>query len=265
MGIKLVAGRDFSVGDVSSNTSAVVVNESLARRLWPDRPAVGERMIVGCDDAQAAMVVGVVRNSVVRSLSDPAQPHLYRPFAPQYSGFLTAILVETSTAPAGMVEPVRRTLLGLGQGIRVYAVQPLAEHVERSYWPARWQAAIMAGFGLLALLLAAIGLYGVIGYRVTLRTQEIGVRMALGARRTDVFREVINHGLAIVLVGVAIGEVLAITVTRVVGSMQAGIVQIDLATHVATGVLWIAVAFVACYLPASRASRVDPLVALRRE
>lgn len=121
--------------------------------------------------------------------------------------------LETSTAPAAMMQPVRRTLLGLGQGLRVYTVQPLSARVEESYWPARWQASVFAGIGLLALLLAAIGLYGVIAYRVTLRTQEIGVRMALGARREDIFREVVSHGLAIVLVGVAIGEVLTATVT----------------------------------------------------
>ena len=112
-----------------------------------------------------------------------------------------------------MVQPVRRTLLGLGQGIRVYTVQPLGTHVEQRYAPFRWLPQVLTGFGLLALLLAAIGLYGVIAYRVALRTQEIGVRMALGASRADIFREVLMSGLAIVLVGVAIGEVLTAVLT----------------------------------------------------
>ena len=265
MGIGLVVGRTFATGHVLSDASSVVVNESLAARLWPDRRAIGERVWLGCEKSEALVVIGVVRNSAIRSLADPAQPHLYRPFVQQYTGGLTTILLETSTTPAGMAEPVRRALLALGQGIRVYAVQPLSAHVEKSYSSARWQATIFSGFGLLALGLAAIGLYGVIAYRVTLRTQEIGLRMALGAQRNDIFREVVSHGLAIVVIGVAIGEVLTAAVTRVVGSMQLGIRPTELSTHVVTGLIWIAVAFVACYLPAARAARVDPIVALRYE
>ncbi|MPY91030.1 MAG: FtsX-like permease family protein [Luteitalea sp.] len=263
MGIDIVAGRDFAAADLSTDTETVVMNESLARRIWPNGPVVGERVMNGCDDAQAT-VVGVVRDSAIRELGEPPQPHLYRPFA-QHSGGVTAILLETSTDPAGMVQPVRRTLLGLGKGIRVYAVQPLGTHVEQSYAERRWVTTGLTGIGLLALLLAAIGLYGVIAYRVTLRTQEIGIRMALGATRRAIFREVVSHGLAIVLVGVAIGEVMTAALTGVVGSMLEGIGPTGLSTHVAIGLIWIAVAFVACYLPAARAARVDPLVALRYE
>jgi len=266
MGIDLVAGRDFAAADLStSGVATVVVNESLARRFWRDTAALGEPVMVGCDTAQPAVVVGVVRDSAIRAVGEPAQPHLYRPFAPQDSGRLTTILLDTSTDAAGMVQPVRRTLLGLGQGIRVYAVQPLSTHVEQRYAQFRWLAGVLTGYGLLALLLAAIGLYGVIAYRVTLRTQEIGVRMALGATHQDIFREVVSHGLAIVLVGVAIGEILTAALTGVVGSVQEGIGPTGLSTHVAIGLIWIAVAFAACYLPAVRAARVDPMVALRYE
>jgi predicted permease len=263
MGIAVVAGRAFVAGDLSTGVATVLVNESLARRVRPNGAVVGERVMVGCDAAQAAVVVGVVRNSAIRNVGEAAQPHLYRPFERQYSGGLTTILLETSTAPAGMVEPVRRALLGLGQGIRVYAVAPLSAHVEQSYAQFRWLATVLTSFGLLALVLAAIGLYSVIAYRVTLRTQEIGLRMALGATRPDIFREVVRHGLAIVLVGVAIGEVATAALTGVVGFLQEGIRPTDLSTHVVIGLIWIAVAFAACYLPAARAARVDPLVALR--
>jgi ABC-type antimicrobial peptide transport system permease subunit len=164
-----------------------------------------------------------------------------------------------------MVEPFRRTLLGLGQGIRVYGVQPLSEHVDQSYWPVRWEASILAGFGLLALMLAALGLYGVIAYRVTLLTQEIGVRMALGAQREDIFRDVLGQGLWIVLLAVVIGEMLGAALTRILGSVQVGIRPPDLWLHVTTIATWMVVAVFACYWPAARAARVDPLVALRRE
>jgi predicted permease len=265
MGIGMIAGRDFVSDTVSGDTLPVVINDSLARRLWPERPAVGERVMIGCDTAKSAVVTGVARNSVVHALGESAQPHVYLPFAQQYSGGLTTILLHTSAAPAAMVEPVRRTLLNSGQGIRVYAVQPLSEHVEQSYWPVRWEASILAGFGLLALVLAVLGLYGVIAYRVTLRTQEIGVRMALGARREDIFRDVLGQGLGIVLVAVVIGEILGAALTRVLGSVQVGIRPADLWIHVTTIAIWIMAAVIACYLPAARAARVDPLVALRCE
>jgi putative ABC transport system permease protein len=265
MAIGIAAGRDFDASDLSRGSSTVVVTESLARRLWPGRSAIGERVMIGCDAAQAAVVIGVVRDSAIRALDEPGQPHLYRPFGRQYAGGLTAILVETRSAPAAMVQTVRDTLLGLGRGIRVYTVEPLSAHVEQSYAEVGWRAAILTGFGLLALLLAAIGLSGVIAYRVSLRTQEIGVRMAVGANRAAIFREVLWQGLAIVLVGIAFGEALTFGLTRVASSLQTGIRPTDLSTHAAIWLIWIAVALVACYLPAARAARVDPLVALRCE
>ena len=122
-----------------------------------------------------------------------------------------------------MVPTVRKTLVGMGQNIRVYAVQPLSTYMDQSLASVRWMAMVLSGFGLFALLLAAIGLYGVIAYRVSLRTQEIGVRMALGAGRSAIFSEVVMYGLAIAVAGVVIGEVLAIPATRALASLQAGI------------------------------------------
>jgi ABC-type antimicrobial peptide transport system permease subunit len=164
-----------------------------------------------------------------------------------------------------MVRAVRETLLDMEQNIRVYAVQPFSTYIDQSFTGVRWMAMVLSGFGLLAMLLAAIGLYGVIAYRVSLRTQEIGVRMALGAGRNAIFRDVLMHGLAIAVAGVVIGEVLAIPATRALASMQAGIRPGSPAMHVVIAILWIAVALVACYVPASRASRVDPMAALRHD
>ncbi len=266
MGIDIVSGRDFATGDLSSGAGAVILNESLARRLRPNGPLAGELISIGCKTPQPAVVVGVVSDSAITGLGDPAtQPHVYRPFTLQSTGGIAAIVLHTSTDPAGMVQPVRRTLLDSGQGIRVYTVQPLGTHVEQRYAPFRWLSKVLTGFGLLALLLAAVGLYGVIAYRVALRTQEIGVRMALGASRADVFREVLMYGLAIVFVGVAIGEVLTAVLTRLAASAQEGIAPAGAGTHVAVALIWIAVALCACFLPAARASRMDPLAALRHE
>ncbi len=265
MGIDVIAGRAFTSDEISSGAAAVVVSESLGRRLWPGRSVVGERLMVGCDAVEAAVVIGVARDSVIRSLGEEAPSHLYRPLTKEQSSRLTAILLNVSSDPAGMVQPVRRTLLALGEGIRVYNVQPLRTHVEQRYALFQWFSRVLTTFGLLALILAAIGLYGVIAYRVTLRTQEIGVRMALGASRRDVFREVLGYGLAIVLVGVAIGEVLTIPLTRLAGSLQEGIAMTGAGTHVRVALVWIAVALCACVIPAARAARVDPMVALRHD
>jgi predicted permease len=265
MDIALVAGRDFALREASQDAFSIVINERLARMLWPRSSAVGERVLVGCEESQPATVIGVVRNSAVRSLGETAAPHTYVSFARQKEVGLTAILLETTTPPGGMVQLVRRTLVELGQGMRVYNVQPLSDHLEKSYASIRWQASMLTAFGVLALALAAVGLYGVIAYRVALRTREIGVRMALGAGRRQVFREVVGHGLSIAVVGVLIGEVLTIAAGRVLGSMDADIRPPGSVVLAATGIIWMAVALVASYVPAARAARVNPLVALRYE
>ena len=266
MKIDVVEGREFAASDSPGNANVVIVNERLATAFWPNSSPIGERVMIGCnDDTTPATVIGVARNSSIRSLGENPQPHLYFPFAQGYTGGLIAILVETSTPPGALVEPVRRTLLGLGQGIRVYTVQPLSEHVERSYSAIRWQTSVLTAFGLLALILAAVGLYGVIAYRVALRTREIGVRMALGAGRRNVFREVVGQGLSIALIGVAIGEVLTIMVGRVLGALDPDIQPPGIVVLVVTGLIWIVVSILATYAPAARASGVNPLIALRYE
>ena len=265
MDIGLVAGRDFARRERSQDAFSIVINEQLARMLQPHSSAIGARVLIGCDATQPATVIGVVRNSAVRSLGETAQPHMYFSFEQHYQGGLTAILLETTTTSSSLVQPVRRTLLELGQGIRVYNVQALSDHVEKSYASIRWQASMLTAFGLLALVLAAVGLYGVIAYRVALRTREIGVRMAFGAGRRNVFREVVGQGLSIAVIGVLIGEVLTIAMVRVLGSIHADIRPPGPIVLAASGIIWIAVALVASYVPAARAARVNPLVALRYE
>jgi hypothetical protein len=266
MRIDVIAGREFVASDSPGNADVVIVNERLASALWPDASPIGERVMIGCNnDATPATVIGVARNSSIRSLGERPQPHVYFPFAQRYSGGLTAILLETSTPPAALGEPVRRTLLGLGRGMRVYAVEPLSVHIEKSYSAIRWQTSVLTSFGLLALVLAAIGLYGVITYRVALRTREIGVRMALGAGRRNVFREVVGQGLSIAVVGVVIGEVLMIMAGRVLGALDPDIQPPGTVVLVVTGLIWIVVSILATYVPAARASGVNPLIALRYE
>jgi predicted permease len=265
LGIERVAGRFFAASDLTDAAASVVVTESLARRLWPVRPAVGERLMVGCDSPQPAIVIGVVRDSAIRAVGEPPQPHVYRVFAAHHAGALTAVVLHTMTDPAGLTETVRRTLVGLAPGIRVYAVQPLDMHVERSFGQLRWVAGVLIVLASLALVLAAVGLSGAVAYRVSQRTREIGLRMALGATRRNVFRGVLGNSLAIVLVGVAIGELLTVALNSAVTSLQENIGPTPVSTHVAAGLVWIAVGLAASYVPAARAARVDPVVALRDE
>jgi hypothetical protein len=265
LGIERVAGRVFAASDLTDDGAVVVVTETLARRLWPDRPAVGERLMVGCDGPQPAIVIGVVRDSAIRAVGEPPQPHVYRVFAARHASALTAVLLDTTIDPAGLTETVRRTLIGLAPGIRVYAVQPLDTHVERSFGQLRWVASVLIVLGLLALVLAAVGLSGAIAYRVSQRTREIGLRMALGATRRNIFRGVLGNSLTIVLVGVAIGELLAVGLNSAVASLQENIGPTPVSTHIVAGLIWIAVGLAASYVPAARAARVDPLVALRYE
>lgn len=262
MGIARLGGRDF-LND-SSPDDGVVISRSVEQRLWPGESAIGSRVLVGCDSPDAALVVGVVADIAIRSVGEDPQPHVYRRLGSSHAGMIT-LLLETATDPSDLVSSVRQALAEMSPSLRVYAVRPLQVHVDQRYAPLRWLVEMLLAFGLLALLLAAIGLYGAIAYRVALRTQEIGVRMALGAQRRDVAREVIRFGLAIVLTGVAIGELCTAAVTRMIGSVQAGIGPSGMSTHAAVVAIWIAVALLACYLPAARAARVDPLVALRHD
>jgi putative ABC transport system permease protein len=265
MNIRMIDGEDFAPRDRATDASAVIVNDQLARTLWPNARAVGQQAVMGCKNGRPATVIGVVSNSAIRSLGETPRPQIFVPFARLYEGGLTAILLDTSTPPARLVDTVRRTLVELGQGMRVYTVEPLSDHVDKSFAPIKWQSSVLTAFGLLALVLAAVGLYGVIAYRVALRTREIGVRMALGAGRDDVFREIVGQGVSIALVGVLIGETLAIAIGRALGSLDADIRPPGLIVLAVTGLIWITVAILAAYIPAARASSVNPLIALRYE
>jgi predicted permease len=265
LNIPLMSGRDFDPDDRPGSEPVVIVNETLAGRLWPNGQAVGERLAIGCRDAKPARVVGVVHTTAVRRLDEPPQPHLFLPLTQHYSGGLTTIVVETTAAPEATIEPVRRALRELGQGIRVYATRSMSDHVDASYLAIRWQASIVTTIGMVALALAAIGFYGLIAYRVAQRTPEIGVRMALGAGRPDIFREVVVHALSTVFIGVAAGELLSVLLSQMLGSLRPDVPRPGAGVYVGTAAIWIAVALVASYVPASRASRTNPLEALRRE
>ena len=264
MHIPLLEGREFISRDAPEAARVVIVNETLARQLWPNQKAVGERVHIGCDSASTAEVVGVAKDTKVGSLTAAPQPHFYQPFSQNYTSFVT-IALETAGDPVWLARAVRRTLHEENKSIGIYAVEPIANRLARSYWQLRWEAFLLLVFGMLALLLAGIGLFGVISYHAAQRTQEIGVRCALGAQQHDVLRLILGQGLRITLIGVGIGLGVSLGLTRLMARFLAGLNPTDPLTFAGASVLWLFVAAFACYLPARRASRVDPMMALRYE
>jgi len=265
MQIPLLAGRDFGIEDRAQSPSVAIINETLARRLWPHQSAIGKHVLIGCRELASLEVIGVARDSKFRSLGETVLPHVYRPFLQDEGGGLMSIIVETASDPGPMAESVRKTLRAVNAGVRIYGVRTLAEHVKQSYWMVRWEAAALGIFGWLALVLAAVGLYGVIAYQVTLRTREIGIRMAVGAEHGDILRLVPGQGMKLTLIGVALGLGLSAVMGRLMTNLLYGVSPTDPLTYVTTSAIWVAVALLACYLPARRATKVLPMTALRND
>ncbi len=268
MGIPLLGGRDFTPQDSTQASPVVIVNDALARRYWPNQNPLGRRLRIGdgCDKGkgQSVEIVGVVKDTKYASLDESPQPYVYIPFDQHFVGF-TALVIKTEGDPSRLASTIRKELLRLDRRARIYDVDTLPHQVERSLWQVRWEATLLGAFGLLALLLAAVGLYGVIAYAMSRRTHEIGIRIALGAQQSDVLRLILTNGLALTFAGVGLGVAVSVIVTRLLHSFLYGLSPTDSVTFAASALLWTAVALVACYIPARRATKVDPMVALRHE
>ena len=264
MQIPLLEGRDFSATDTTSSLPVVLVSQNLAKRLWPERSPVGQHLRFGCAHGTTAEVVGVVRDTNLRTLGEAPQPHFYRPFAQRYTGLAT-LVVETIPSATTVAPAIREAIRAESSGARIYALESLAAHVERSYWVVRWESCVLILFGMLALVLAAVGLYGVMAFHVTQKTQEIGLRMALGARASSVHRLILREGIKITLLGVVFGIFASAGLTRLLARFLSGLNPTDPLTFAGTALLWVGVAVLACYLPARRAANIDPILALRYE
>jgi len=263
LGAPLVRGREFTTQDGMGAPRAVIVNEAAAQRYWPGEDAVGKRLKYGSLD-QFAEVVGVVRNTREKGLTADPRPTIYVPLQQQYAGDLT-LHVRTAMEATTMLAALRREVQALDPALPVYNLMTLAEQKNGSLYAERMAAALLTLFGLLALLLASIGLYGVLSYAVTERTCEMGIRLALGAQPRDVLKLVVGQGLRLTLVGLLLGLAVAAALTRWLEKLLFGVSATDPLTFAVIALLLTAVAFVACWAPARRAALVDPLVALRQE
>ena len=263
--IPLLEGRDFASTDKAEGPPVAIVNQTLARRLWPNQAAVGRTFQVGCDHPRTLQVVGVARDSKIRSMNEVTLPHVYLPFSQAYEGGIVFLVVETAGDPGLVVERVRQTLVSADPDFRTYGVRRLSDSVDASFWQARFELWVLGILGALALVLAAVGMYGVLAYHVTARTREIGIRVALGARPREVVQLVIAQGLRVTMAGIAIGLLISALASRLLTTLLQGVSPTDAVTWSSAVGVWIAVALVACWLPARRATRVEPLVALREE
>ena len=262
-GMRLTAGRLFTQEDTTGRQVAVVTH-ALAEAAWPGESAIGKRIRAENDWRE---VVGVVQNATYTTLEEPALPIVYAPVRQDVLGFSmpTAISIRTNVDPAATATAVRRALQSVDATAPVFNVVTMAERAERVTARYRYSAAMMGAMALLALLMAAMGTYGVLAYAVTARTREIGIRLALGARPADVLRLVVGSGAGFALAGIALGLAGTYATTRLLGALLYQVSPSDPVTFIGIALLMGVVALVASYVPARRALRVDPVVALRSE
>jgi putative ABC transport system permease protein len=266
-GLELVAGRDLTESEASSRVAVAVIDEQLAKKLWPDTDALGRRFRIPMDSTLPWFtVVGVTRHIRQGQLGDrdenPASAYMPLPYmVPRNIG----LTVRVAGDPSAMIPAIRSQIRAADSAFPVFDVLPMEEVRRNSYWQYALFGWMFGVFGAVALTLAAIGVYGVISYSVSQRTQEFGVRIALGADRRNILRMVVRYGLSLAGIGIAVGVVGAIGVTRVVSSLLVEVSPTDPASFLGVSLFLTLVAFAASYFPARRATAVDPIVALRAE
>lgn len=276
--IPLLQGRTFTVQDVAGSEPVVIVNQAMAKQFWPKGNEIGSRVTIGKGvgpefEDPAREVIGVAGDVRDNGLNYDPRPTMYVPIA-QESDKLTAFLstlisqqwmIRTRVAPYSLSREIQDELRTASGGVPVGTVQTMDEVVAQSVAVQKFNTTLLTIFAAIALLLAAVGIYGVMAYSVQQRTQEIGIRMMLGATPGIVRRMVVGHGMLLASIGVAIGVAGGLAITRVMRSLLFGVKPWDPLMFALTAILLAVVALLACYLPARKASSVDPLVALRYE
>src|ERR1700736_381192 len=259
--IPVLRGRTFSDADRKETAVVAIASEAMAKQFWPNEEAVGKRFHF-FGDAMLRQIVGVVANSVVNEVGEAPQPIVFLPMAQDYVPAAT-LQVRTTGNPEGMVATARAALQSLDPNLAVTNVFTIEQILSQALWAPRMGGFLLALFGGLALLLSAVGVYGVLSYSVNQQTREIGLRMALGAQRRDVMRLILGQGLRLTVLGLGLGVLVALGLMRVLVSLLFGVRAYDPSTYTAVALLLTAVALLACYIPARRAMKVDPMVALR--
>jgi putative ABC transport system permease protein len=265
MSIPLLKGRLFADQDVEDAPGVIVINDEMAARYWPNEEAIGKR--ISLEDAKTGpflTVIGVVGNVHQVSLDSKPYPQMYQAYS-QNPAWGAALVVRTASDPISMISSVRAQVSSVDTDQPLYNVRTMEQVLSESVSRQRFNTLLISLFTVVALALAAVGIYGVISYSVSHRSHEIGIRMALGAQQRDILKMIIEYGLKLALAGVAIGLVAAFVLTRVMTSLLYGVSAIDPLTFATGTMILIGVALLGCYIPARRATKVDPMTALRYE
>jgi len=268
MEIPLLKGRAIDAHDNKDSALIALINNTMANELWPNQDPIGKRIrFSGDDDANKKpwrTIVGVVNDVSQYALDKKAPMQIYLPH-PQFPTSFNSIVVKTNGQSAGLTNEIRKAILAVDQDQAVSNVTTLEQLTGESILVRRFFMLLLIVFAALALVLAAVGIYGVMSYVVTQRTQEIGIRMALGAQARDVLKMIVGNGMVLALIGIGAGLAGAFVLTRLMKNLLFGVSATDAATLVTVSAVLIAVVLLACYVPARRATRIDPLVALRNE
>ena len=263
LGISLIAGRDFNDRDTAGAPKVAIINEKMAHDFFGNANPIGRK--IGTDKEPDTAIVGVVKDARYLSLREPPLKHFYEPIMQQPRLFDLTMHVKTAAAPSSFIDPVRTEVQKLDPHLPLYDVKTLATQIDESLTQERLVSWLCTAFGLLATLLTALGLYGVLAFSVAQRTREIGIRIALGAQARDVFKLIIGQGMLLVTVGVALGLATSFALTRLITTLLFGVTPTNATTFISVSAGLAMLALFACYIPARRATKVDPLVVLRYE
>lgn len=264
MGIRLLSGRDFTEHDAPGFQSVAVINRTMALHYFGEQDAIGKRFRFVEGNRPPLEIIGVVADSKYADLRETTPDFVYTPMGPRAT-VRTSMFVRANGGAAALKRPIEKIMQSLNARVALNNIATMKEEIDESLHQDRLVAALSGGFSLLALVLTAVGLFGVLAFSVARRTSEIGVRMALGARPADIFRLIVGNGMAVVAIGLAIGAAGALAAGRVLQSILFHVSGTDPVAFGAVTIVLLAAAFLACYLPARRASRVDPMAALRSE
>jgi predicted permease len=263
IGIPLLAGRDFSERDDQQSQQVAIVNQTFANRFLGGGFALGRKFRAW---GKEITIVGVARDSKYRLITEPPLPYFYVPLAQHYSPNLdVAVEVRTKGRPEAFAEVLRSEIRSVDPNVPVTAIVPLVSFMSGAYFAQKAGASLLTVLGLLSLLIAMLGMYGVMAYSISQRTQEIGIRVAVGARPAQVLNLVLREGMRLCLAGTVAGLLLALSLSRLAGGLLYGVGSTDVATYAVAASILIAFALLATWLPARRASRIEPMEALRWE
>jgi predicted permease len=262
LGVALLRGRDFAATDVDGAPLVAVINEAVARRYFADADPLGQRVSITGGRGPWRTIIGVVRDSKYAELGEQALPVAYVPLAQNHETGMT-LYVRSSLPPESLIGGIQREIQALAPALPISNVRPMTDTVGTALYSTRMSAWLLSAFGVLALALAAIGIYGVLSFAIANRTREIGIRLALGAGARSVFNMVVRDGLVLVVIGVILGVLGALAAGRTLAGFLYGVSPVDVATFAGVSAILCAVALVACAIPARRAMQMDPMAALR--